>query len=89
MLDDLWSFNFLTLSWSKIVCTGQHPKARQGHSVAVIDGIAYVLGGKNPDDGFLPGFMALSLSSKSRFQRSLTEFFNITGQLENGILWNT
>lgn len=60
----MWAFNPIISSWSKTVCAGPYPNAREGHSAAVVDGIVYILGGRNPDDGFLSGLTALTLSSK-------------------------
>lgn len=44
-LDDLWIYNFLTLSWTEVHPEGQKPKARRFHSSVLLNNCLYITGG--------------------------------------------
>ena len=62
--NDTWSFNVLTLKWTKLQCTGSIPSSRFGHAAVVIGDVMYVFGGSAPDGTRLGDLAALNLSSE-------------------------
>lgn len=64
---DTWVFDTANNNWSELQCTGSIPSPRNGHAAALIDGIMYVIGGRNADGQAPQGVAALTISSKSSY----------------------
>ncbi|KDQ56133.1 hypothetical protein JAAARDRAFT_321646 [Jaapia argillacea MUCL 33604] len=47
---DLWKFNFDDRQWSELSPSGGSPPPRHGHAVALLNGVLYILGGRDGDD---------------------------------------
>jgi hypothetical protein len=62
-LDDLWVYNFLTLSWTEVHPEGPKPRARRFHSSVLLGNTMYVMGGCYNKYEPLNDMWAMDLSS--------------------------
>jgi len=64
--NDTWCFDPRSQRWSELQCIGFIPAPREGHSVAVVDDLIYIFGGRGVDGKDLDDLAGFRISSGCR-----------------------
>lgn len=65
--NDIWRFDPVTRTWTKLQCSGFVPEPREGHSASLVGDVIYVFGGRDIDGNDLGDLSAFKISTSRWF----------------------
>ena len=63
--NDTWSLDIATGAWTELSCIGYIPVPREGHAMAIVDDVIYIIGGRDVNGKDLGDLAAFRITSTS------------------------